>query len=64
MFQNVTNAESYQSSNAVLFSCRTNIVEAHTQVQSLLQAEYTSEEIQIINLKPIHDLQTELDNLL
>lgn len=53
--------------NQTLFSscvCRTNIIEAHIQVQSLLQSEYTSEEIQIINLKSVQDLQTELDNFL
>jgi len=56
-------AESYLS---MLFSCscRTNIIEAHIQVQSLLQSEYTSEDIQIINLKSAQDLQTELDNFL
>ncbi|MED6147601.1 Golgi transport complex subunit 3 [Stylosanthes scabra] len=53
------------STRTILFKpIKTNIVEAHTQVQSLLQAEYASEEIKIINLKPIHELETELDNLL
>ncbi|XP_019443675.1 PREDICTED: conserved oligomeric Golgi complex subunit 3 [Lupinus angustifolius] len=53
------------STRTILFKpIKTNIVEAHTQLQSLLQSEYTSEEIQIINMKSILDLQTELDNLL
>ncbi|KAF1887450.1 hypothetical protein Lal_00040504 [Lupinus albus] len=53
------------STRTILFKpIKTNIVEAHTQLQSLLQSEYTSEEIQIINMKSIADLQTELDNLL
>lgn len=47
------------------FKCRTNIVEAHVQVQSLLKAEYTPEEIQgIINMPSIQELQAQLDNLL
>ncbi|KAL5182758.1 Conserved oligomeric Golgi complex subunit 3 [Glycine soja] len=53
------------STRTILFKpIKTNIIEAHTQVQSLLQSEYTSEEIQIINLKSIQDLQNELDNFL
>ncbi|MED6126914.1 Golgi transport complex subunit 3 [Stylosanthes scabra] len=53
------------STRTILFKpIKTNIVEAHTQVQSLLQAEYASEEIKIINLKPIQELETELENLL
>lgn len=46
-------------------SRRVNIVEAHLQVQNLLKAEYSSEEMQeSINMTPIHVLQTQLDNLL
>ncbi|XP_072071429.1 conserved oligomeric Golgi complex subunit 3 isoform X1 [Arachis hypogaea] len=53
------------STRTILFKpIKTNIIEAHTQVQSLLQAEYATEEIKIINLKSIQELQTELDNLL
>ncbi|KAI5415358.1 conserved oligomeric Golgi complex subunit 3 [Lathyrus oleraceus] len=53
------------STRTILFKpIKTNIIEAHIQVQSLLQSEYTSEEIQIINLKSVQDLQTELDNFL
>ncbi|KOM33315.1 hypothetical protein LR48_Vigan01g287100 [Vigna angularis] len=53
------------STRTILFKpIKTNIVEAHIQVRSLLQAEYSSEEIQIINLISVQDLQDELDNLL
>ncbi|KAL5149294.1 Conserved oligomeric Golgi complex subunit 3 [Glycine soja] len=53
------------STRTILFKpIKTNIVEAHIQVQSLLQSEYTSEEIQTINLKSVQDLQNELDNYL
>ncbi|XP_022971381.1 conserved oligomeric Golgi complex subunit 3 [Cucurbita maxima] len=50
----------------ILFNpIKVNIVEAHLQVQNLLKAEYSSEEIQeAINMTPIHVLQTHLDNLL
>ncbi|XP_023539647.1 conserved oligomeric Golgi complex subunit 3 [Cucurbita pepo subsp. pepo] len=50
----------------ILFNpIKVNIVEAHLQVQNLLKAEYSSEEIQeAINMTPIHVLQTQLDNLL
>ncbi|KAF7140703.1 hypothetical protein RHSIM_Rhsim06G0154000 [Rhododendron simsii] len=42
-----------------------NIVEAHTQVLSLLKSEYSHEEIQgIINMTSIQDLQQQLDSLL
>ncbi|KAL4654547.1 hypothetical protein ACB092_01G387200 [Castanea dentata] len=54
------------STRTILFKpIKTNIVEAHVQVQSLLKAEYSSEEIQgIINMVSIQDLQAQLDNLL
>ncbi|KAE9457762.1 hypothetical protein C3L33_10337, partial [Rhododendron williamsianum] len=49
----------------MLFLCRSNIVEAHTQVLSLLKSEYSHEEIQgIINMTSIQDLQQQLDSLL
>ena len=48
-----------------LLICRTNIVEAHIQVQSLVKSEYTPEEIQsTINMVSIQDLQAQLDHLL
>lgn len=51
--------------NFNLLLCRTNIVEAHIQVQSLLKAEYTPEEVQsIIKMVSIQDLQAQLDQLL
>lgn len=43
---------------------RTNIVEAHTQVESLLKAEYSVEEQASVNMISIQDLQTQLDNLI
>ncbi|XP_050363427.1 conserved oligomeric Golgi complex subunit 3 [Argentina anserina] len=44
---------------------QTNIVEAHVQVQSLLKAEYSPEEIQgMIKMPSLQDLQAELDILL
>ncbi|KAF7837597.1 conserved oligomeric Golgi complex subunit 3 [Senna tora] len=53
------------STRTILFKpIRTNIVEAHVQIQSLLQSEYTKEEIQNINMISTQDLQTMLDNLL
>jgi hypothetical protein len=53
------------STRTILFKpIKTNIVEAHVQVQSLLKTEYTSEEKQSINMVSIQDLQTQLDNLL
>ncbi|XP_007204277.1 conserved oligomeric Golgi complex subunit 3 isoform X2 [Prunus persica] len=54
------------STRTILFKpIKTNIVEAHLQVQSLLKAEYSPEEIQgIINMPSIQELQAQLDNLL
>ncbi|XP_050272474.1 conserved oligomeric Golgi complex subunit 3 isoform X2 [Quercus robur] len=54
------------STRTILFKpIKTNIVEAHVQVQSLLKAEYSPEEIQsIINMVSMRDLQAQLDNLL
>ncbi|XP_059437316.1 conserved oligomeric Golgi complex subunit 3-like isoform X1 [Corylus avellana] len=54
------------STRTILFKpIKTNIVEAHVQVQSMLKAEYSPEEIQnIINMVSIQDLQAQLDNLL
>ncbi|KAL3535471.1 hypothetical protein ACH5RR_003932 [Cinchona calisaya] len=54
------------STRAILFRpIKTNIVEAHVQVQSLLKSEYSNEDIEsIVNMVSIPDLQTQLDNLL
>ncbi|KAF2620976.1 hypothetical protein F2Q68_00042575 [Brassica cretica] len=53
------------STRTILFKpIKTNIVEAHTQVESLLKAEYSAEEQANINMISIQDLQTQLDNLL
>lgn len=44
---------------------RTNIMEAHIQLQSLVKSEYSSEEIEsLINMVSIQDLQAQLDSLL
>ncbi|GMP37096.1 hypothetical protein CsSME_00008944 [Camellia sinensis var. sinensis] len=55
-----------QSTRTILFKpIKTNIVEAHIQVQSLLKSEYSPEEMQgIISMVSIQDLQMQLDNLL
>ncbi|KAF5456269.1 hypothetical protein F2P56_025769 [Juglans regia] len=54
------------STRTILFKpIKTNIVEAHVQVQSMLKAEYSTEEIEsVINMVSIQDLQAQLDNLL
>ncbi|CAI9097344.1 OLC1v1033743C1 [Oldenlandia corymbosa var. corymbosa] len=54
------------STRAILFRpIKTNIVEAHVQVQSLLKSEYSKEDIESIMEKfSIQDLQTQLDKLL
>lgn len=43
---------------------RTNILEAHLQLQSLLKAEYSEEEIQGVALPPVSHLEAQLDQLL
>ncbi|GJN03666.1 hypothetical protein PR202_ga21137 [Eleusine coracana subsp. coracana] len=48
----------------VMTKMRTNIVEAHIQLQSLLKSEYSAEEMQSIGMLPIPDLQSQLDSLL
>ncbi|XP_056176862.1 conserved oligomeric Golgi complex subunit 3 isoform X2 [Syzygium oleosum] len=54
------------STRTILFKpIKTNIIEAHVQVQSLLRAEYSPEEIQsVINMVSIQDLQAQLDSYL
>ncbi|KAM7275531.1 hypothetical protein ACFE04_017397 [Oxalis oulophora] len=53
------------STRTILFKpVKTNIVEAHMQVQSLLKTEYSAEEQKVINMISIHDLQAQLDSLL
>lgn len=54
------------STRAILFKpIKTNIVEAHVQVLSLLKSEYSPEDIQnILNMVSIPELQAQLDNLL
>ncbi|PRQ47109.1 putative oligomeric Golgi complex, subunit 3 protein [Rosa chinensis] len=54
------------STRTILFKpIQTNIVEAHIQVQSLLKAEYSLDELQgMIKMPSIQDLQAQLDTLL
>lgn len=53
------------STRTILFKpIKTNIVEAHIQVRSLLKAEYSHEEQSSINMVSIEELQAQLDNLL
>lgn len=52
------------STRTILFKpIKTNIIEAHEQVHSLLKKEYTQEEIHEINMVSIQDLQAQLDSL-
>ncbi|XP_020092151.1 conserved oligomeric Golgi complex subunit 3-like isoform X7 [Ananas comosus] len=53
------------STRMILFKpIKTNIVEAHVQLQSLLKSEYSAEEIQNIGMLSIQELQAQLDGLL
>ncbi|KAK4391914.1 Conserved oligomeric Golgi complex subunit [Sesamum angolense] len=54
------------ATRAILFKpIKTNIVEAHAQVHSLLKSEYSPEDIQnVVNMISIQDLQAQLDNLM
>ncbi|KAM6583691.1 hypothetical protein CsatB_010693 [Cannabis sativa] len=54
------------STRTILFKpIKTNIVEAHIQVQSLLKTEYSPEEIQsTIKMPAIQDLEAQLDSFL
>ncbi|KAL5783587.1 hypothetical protein ACOSP7_008616 [Xanthoceras sorbifolium] len=53
------------STRTILFKpVKTNIVEAHIQVQSLVKSEYSPEEQSLINMVSIPDLHAQLDSLL
>ncbi|XVF48818.1 hypothetical protein PTKIN_Ptkin03bG0219000 [Pterospermum kingtungense] len=53
------------STRTILFKpIKTNIVEAHIQVQNLLKAEYSPEEKSTIKMVGIEELEAQLDNLL
>ncbi|KAI5674145.1 hypothetical protein M9H77_14509 [Catharanthus roseus] len=54
------------STRAILFRpIKTNIVEAHAQILSLLKSEYSPEDIDsVINMVSMEDLQAQLDTLL
>lgn len=47
-----------------LLFCRTNILEAHLQLQTLLKSEYSTEEIESIGMVTIQDLEAQLDGLI
>ncbi|XP_043696777.1 conserved oligomeric Golgi complex subunit 3 isoform X5 [Telopea speciosissima] len=53
------------STRTILYKpIKTNIVEAHLQLQSLLKSEYSPEDIQSIGMATMQDLQTRLDGFL
>ncbi|KAI3705956.1 hypothetical protein L1987_76206 [Smallanthus sonchifolius] len=53
------------STRTILFKpIKTNIIEAHEQVLSLLKKEYSEEEITSINMVSIQELQSQLNNLI
>ncbi|KAJ8441010.1 hypothetical protein Cgig2_021374 [Carnegiea gigantea] len=53
------------STRTILFKpIKTNILEAHTQVRSLLKSEYSTAEIERINMTSMSDLEAQLDSLL
>lgn len=53
------------TTRTILFKpIRTNIIEAHTQVQILLKSEYSNEDMQIVNMVSIQDLEAQLDSLM
>jgi methyl coenzyme M reductase beta subunit len=53
------------STRMILFKpIKTNIVEAHVQLQKLLNSEYSAEEIQSMGILSIQNLQSQLDSLL
>ncbi|KAG0477707.1 hypothetical protein HPP92_012426 [Vanilla planifolia] len=53
------------STRMILFKpIKTNIMEAHVQLQSLIQSEYSSEELQNIGMVSIQHLQSQIDGLL
>ncbi|GAB4853696.1 Golgi transport complex subunit 3 [Ancistrocladus abbreviatus] len=53
------------STRTILFKpIKTNILEAHTQVLSLLKSDYSTEDMETINMVSISDLQAQLDSLL
>ncbi|XP_073033506.1 conserved oligomeric Golgi complex subunit 3-like [Primulina eburnea] len=53
------------STRAILFRpIKTNIIEAHVQVQSLLKSEYSTDDIHTVNMISVQELQSQLDSLL
>ncbi|KAK1668330.1 hypothetical protein QYE76_056489 [Lolium multiflorum] len=53
------------STRLILFKpIKTNIVEAHIQLQSLVKSEYSADEIQSMGMLSISDLQSQLDSLM
>lgn len=53
------------STRMILFKpIKTNIVEAHVQLQSLIKSEYSEEEMKNMGMVSIQHLQSQIDNLL
>ncbi|KAF5191811.1 Conserved oligomeric Golgi complex, subunit [Thalictrum thalictroides] len=53
------------STRTILFKpIKTNIVEAHVQLQLLIKSEYSVEEMENFGIVPLQDLNAQLDNLL
>ncbi|KAL5698585.1 Golgi transport complex subunit 3 [Ranunculus cassubicifolius] len=53
------------STRTILFKpIKTNIVEAHIQLQSLIKSEYSDEEMKNVGMVSIQDLNAQLDSLL
>ncbi|URE08180.1 Sec34-like family [Musa troglodytarum] len=53
------------STRMILFKpIKTNIIEAHLQLQTLLKSEYSTEEIESIGMVAVQDLEAQLDGLL
>ncbi|CAL9095340.1 unnamed protein product [Musa textilis] len=52
------------STRMILFKpIKTNIIEAHLQLQTLLKSEYSTEEIESIGMVTVQDLEAQLDGL-
>ncbi|ONK65534.1 uncharacterized protein A4U43_C07F38090 [Asparagus officinalis] len=53
------------STRMILFKpIKTNIVEAHAQLQSLIKSDYSAEEMESMGMVSLQDLQAQLDSLL
>ncbi|XP_073043896.1 conserved oligomeric Golgi complex subunit 3-like isoform X3 [Primulina eburnea] len=53
------------STRAILFRpIKTNIVEAHVQLQSLIESEYPTDDMHTVNMVSVQELQSQLESLL